>query len=64
MQCAKKNRNELIEDYLAGGLSNKEKEAFEEHFFDCNICFQELRLRQEVVDLIKAEGNSILCFFC
>ncbi len=59
MQCAKKNRNELIEDYLAGGLSNKEKEAFEEHFFNCNTCFQELRLRQEVVDLIKDEGKVL-----
>lgn len=59
MKCKIKNREKVIDDYFSGAMSKAEKEAFDEHSFNCDICFQELRLREETVSLIKEDGKSI-----
>jgi len=59
MECKINNRTELIEKYLSGELSEQEKESFEEHYFECDECFQELVFQQETIDLIKTEGEII-----
>lgn len=60
MKCGLKNRYELIELYLAGELSDNEAKEFEEHYFQCNICFNELKVAEEAINLIEREGSSIL----
>ena len=59
MKCKIKNREKVIDNYFSGAMSKAEKEAFDEHCFNCDICFQELRLREETVNLIKKDGKSI-----
>lgn len=59
MKCSIKNRDEIIVRYLNRELSDVEVEAFQEHFFNCDICFEELRFKQDALELIEAEGDKI-----
>lgn len=60
MKCKLQNRHKLIADYLSGELSENEAKAFEEHYFQCETCFQELRVAEEAVYLVEKEGPAIL----
>ena len=60
MECNLKNRSELIADYLMGNLSEDKAKAFEEHYFQCEICFNELKAAEDAIKLIKQEGPEIL----
>ncbi|MDZ7391613.1 MAG: zf-HC2 domain-containing protein [candidate division KSB1 bacterium] len=59
MKCEIENRDQLIDYYLAGELSPAEREKFEEHCFNCDVCFQELRFRGLCVALIRKEGAGL-----
>ena len=59
MTCEIENRERLIDDYIAGALSEEEMEFFDEHCFGCDTCFHELRLREEMAGLIKKEGKVL-----
>jgi len=43
MDCEQVKREELIERYLSGQLSEAEQDAFEKHYFECARCFEDLR---------------------
>lgn len=60
MNCNIPNRSHVLADYLTGELSEKETAAFEEHYFECRDCFQELRLAEDAVNLIEKEGPEVL----
>lgn len=63
MKCKIPNRDTLIDSYILKILSNneidEETEKFEEHFFSCNNCFNEVKLRTELVSLIRDEGKAV-----
>jgi len=59
MQCNLKNRNQIIEDYLSGTLAESEREAFDEHCFNCDVCYGELRLHEEMIETIKRDGATV-----
>ncbi len=59
MKCHIRNRDKVVDDYLMDILPKETKEAFEEHYFNCDECFQELRFKEEAVAIIKVEGASI-----
>jgi len=59
MKCELKNRNEIIEKYVNGKLSDKEREAFDEHCFNCEQCFRELMFYEETAELIRREGKTV-----
>lgn len=40
--------NDLAESYLADELTEKKKEAFEAHYFQCDNCFAELKLLERL----------------
>jgi tetratricopeptide (TPR) repeat protein len=48
MDCESVARGEIVENYLLGRLSEEDREAFEEHYFECARCFDELRALQAV----------------
>ena len=50
---------ELIDDYLLNRLPGSEREKFEEHYFNCSHCFQELAEQNELIAVIKAKGYSL-----
>ena len=60
MKCELTNREWRMEDYVMGELSEKEAEAFEIHVFGCPECLQELRVREQMVDLIREERESLI----
>ncbi|MGB9764672.1 MAG: zf-HC2 domain-containing protein [Candidatus Saccharicenans sp.] len=43
----------LIDGYLLNRLSERDKAAFEEHYFNCSSCFQKLQERDLVIRIIK-----------
>ncbi len=59
MECNGKNRQKTVTNYLEGRLSRSEQDAFEEHIFNCDECYQELRLQEDVGHLVKSKGNII-----
>jgi|GEM_PF-4010806 len=48
-----------IDNYLLDRLSEKEKSAFEEHFFNCPICSKELIFREKILETIREKGREI-----
>ncbi|MGH7599640.1 MAG: hypothetical protein ACREOI_25065, partial [bacterium] len=46
--------------YLTGELPEEDMIAFEEHYFQCATCFQELKIGEEAVNLIAREGPAVL----
>lgn len=59
MKCHYKNRDEIIAKYLDRELSDEEVTAFQEHLFQCDICYQEVQFKQDAIELIQTEGNVI-----
>lgn len=57
--CVLSHRDEIIDRYVTRELSEEVREAFDEHCFNCEICFQALKHREEFVQLIKTEGRTI-----
>jgi hypothetical protein len=49
----------LIDDYLLGKLNEKKREKFEEHYFNCEQCFQKAVARDELIAVIKNKGHVI-----
>jgi len=57
--CVLSHRDEIIDRYVTRELSEEAMDAFDEHCFNCEICFQALKHREEFVQLIKTEGRTI-----
>ncbi len=55
MKCEITDRDQRIDDFLLAKLSSEDADAFEIHLFGCPECFEELRLRERMVKLIKEE---------
>src|ERR1700756_131192 len=49
-------KNMLVERYLLGELSESERDAFEAHFFDCPICFEQIKCGTEFVSYLHRVG--------
>jgi hypothetical protein len=43
MDCARVVRDEITEQYVAGRLPEDDQAAFEQHYFQCGRCFEELK---------------------
>ena len=48
MDCALVKERCVTERYLFGRLSEDERAAFEEHYFECDKCFGELETLREI----------------
>jgi tetratricopeptide (TPR) repeat protein len=59
MDCALVERGDLAERYLLGRLSEEERTAFEEHYFECDRCFDDLeRLRAIQAELADSTTDD------
>ncbi len=54
------DRDQRIDDFLLEKLSPEDADAFEIHLFGCPECFEELRLREQMVKLIKEERVTVV----
>lgn len=50
---------DLIDDYLFNRLDEKQTESFETHYFECSLCFEKMKERDEMITVIKAKGSDI-----
>ena len=60
MGCSLNNRIEKIDKYLRGELTEKEMEAFEIHFLECDECFEELQTTKHLMDYMQAEETEVI----
>jgi hypothetical protein len=55
-------RNLAVESYLLDEMSPAERESFEEHYFECSICAQDLRAAAQFIEdakeLMAAEASA------
>lgn len=58
MKCNLENREDLISKYLMNELSNEESLHFEEHYFACEVCFNELKTAEQALSLVGKEGKT------
>jgi tetratricopeptide (TPR) repeat protein len=59
MQCDQVLRDEIADRYLLDALSAQDREAFEEHFFECARCFDELQALQSIRGELRQAGSEI-----
>ena len=53
------NYNNLIDDYLMNKLNEAKKMEFEEHYFNCQMCFEKMEERNELIAVVKDRGKTI-----
>ncbi len=58
MKCNFNDREKFISGYLTRDLDEKDLLKFEEHYFQCEECFNELKAAEQAVSLIRNEGIS------
>jgi hypothetical protein len=58
MKCDLENREDLISKYLMNELSDEECLHFEEHYFTCEVCFNELKAAEHALNLVAKEGEN------
>jgi hypothetical protein len=49
----------LIDEYLFDRLDETQKVKFEEHYFNCPECFEQMKQTDEMIAVIKANGSEI-----
>ena len=59
MDCARVAREEILESYLAGRLADEDRNAFEEHYFECTRCFDDLWSLRAIEEELRAEGAEV-----
>lgn len=50
---------DLIDDYLLGKLTEEKREEFEEHYFNCSVCFEKMQERDELITAVKHRPDTI-----
>ena len=58
MDCVRITDELVMEKYLLGNLSESEREAFEQHFFECDECFARLEALQAAQQALAARPVS------
>ena len=53
------NFENLIDEYLFDRLDETQKEKFEEHYFNCPECFEQMKQTDEMIAVIKSNGSEI-----
>ena len=57
MDCDRVSHEEIFESYLLGRLSEEDREAFEEHYFECARCFDELQALQAIREELRVGSD-------
>ncbi len=53
------NFENWIDEYLFDRLDEAQKEAFEEHYFNCLPCFEKMEGRSEMLAVVRSKGSEI-----
>ena len=60
VESCPENVEETIELYLSGDLPEAQMDAFEDHYFSCDICTSKLAEQQKVMEQIADFANELL----
>jgi hypothetical protein len=60
MTCTSTDRDQRLDNFLMNKLSAAEAEAFEIHLFGCKECLAELRMREEISEILKKERTTVI----
>ena len=63
MTCEEFKKSDVIEHYIQGKLSEKEREAFGRHFFECDQCFHELKFRKDLIQVCMEHSKELFSEF-
>ena len=58
MDCDRVAREDILENYLGDRLSPDDREAFEQHYFECARCFDDLRLLESIRTALRPAARS------
>jgi tetratricopeptide (TPR) repeat protein len=58
MTCDRVVRDEIIEQYVTGGLGAEDREAFEQHYFDCERCSEALDVHLRIQSELDQPSSS------
>src|ERR1700685_2184501 len=53
-------RNLMAEQYLLGELTEDERDAYEEHLFSCQACFEQVKAGTELVSHLRQIGPEAI----
>jgi tetratricopeptide (TPR) repeat protein len=59
MDCEQIKREEMVERYLLGRLSESEQDAFELHYFECAHCFDEVKAHRSLREELARQRATI-----
>jgi tetratricopeptide (TPR) repeat protein len=59
MDCGRVMREEVLEGYLAGRLSDEDRDAFEQHYFECSRCFRDLQVLRAAQGELQRAGSGL-----
>jgi len=59
LNCQEVEMGQFLDRYLAEELTSDEAEAFEQHLFECDRCFPELKLRHAAVLELRDHQTSV-----
>src|ERR1051326_5153593 len=54
------SKNHAVERYLLGEMPSEERDAFEEHYFTCAQCAQDLRSASQLIGEVKGALREAL----
>lgn len=60
MPCEISDRDRRIDDFLMNQLTPADAEAFEIHLFGCKECLAELRLREQMIEIVKSGPAAVI----
>ncbi len=60
VNCETVQSEQVVERYVLGQLGEAEQQAFEEHFFDCEACLEEVRMMQSLQAAAAERGRSVV----
>lgn len=60
MPCEISDRDRRIDDFLMNQLAPADAEAFEIHLFGCQECLAELRLREQMIEIVKSGPAAVI----
>jgi tetratricopeptide (TPR) repeat protein len=59
MNCEQVARDQMAEKYLRGGLSEAERDAFEQHYLECAHCFEQLKALRALHSALRHSESAI-----
>jgi TolA-binding protein len=55
MDCNEIHEQDVLEHYLLGELNDSQQDAFEQHYFECKDCFEDLQVARAIQEFVPRQ---------